>query len=63
MGDADGLGAVVGLAALLFNLSALPSAISCRAPPASKRQATAIGMEIGIHNGTLAIAIALARCF
>ena len=28
-----------------------------------KRQAIAIGMEIGIHNGTLAIAIALSpRC-
>ena len=49
----------VGLAALVFNLASLAVGyfvpIVVRLP---KRQATAIGMEIGIHNGTLAIAIA-----
>ena len=51
---------VVGLAALLFNLLSLtvgywvPRLLSI-----PKRQAIAIGMEIGIHNGTLAIALAL----
>jgi len=51
---------VVGLAALLFNLISLtlgywvPRLLSI-----PKRQAIAIGMEIGIHNGTLAIALAL----
>lgn len=49
----------VGLAALAFNLTSLglgylvPTLV--RLP---KRQATAIGLEIGIHNGTLAITIA-----
>jgi BASS family bile acid:Na+ symporter len=50
----------VGLAALLFNL--LSMAVGYLVPLAArlpKRQAIAIGMEIGIHNGTLAIAIAL----
>lgn len=52
--------AAVGLACLLFNLAslwtgyALPLAL--RMP---RRQAIAIAMEIGIHNGTLAIYIAL----
>lgn len=55
-----GFFASVGLACLLFNLIslgagyALPLAI--RLP---QRQAIAIAMEIGIHNGTLAIFIAL----
>ncbi len=51
---------VVGLATLVFNLLSL--AVGYAAPRlfgVGKRQATAIGMEIGIHNGTLAIAIAL----
>jgi len=49
----------VGLAALVFNL--LSMAVGYLLPLAArlpKRQAIAIGMEIGIHNGTLAIAIA-----
>ena len=49
----------VGLAALCFNLVSMGVGyfvpLLVRLP---KRQATAIGMEIGIHNGTLAIAIA-----
>ena len=49
----------VGLAALTFNLSSMfvgfVVPLLARLP---KRQATAIGMEIGIHNGTLAITIA-----
>ncbi len=49
----------VGLAALSFNLLSL--AVGYYVPrlvALSKKQATAIGMEIGIHNGTLAIAVA-----
>lgn len=52
--------ASVGLACLLFNLVsmgvgyAVPLAVKL-----PKRQAIAIAMEIGIHNGTLAIYIAL----
>ncbi len=49
----------VGLAALVFNLTSMAVGyfvpLLARLP---KRQAVAIGMEIGIHNGTLAIAIA-----
>jgi BASS family bile acid:Na+ symporter len=51
---------VIGLAALAFNVASLlvgywvPRLIGM-----DKRQAIAIGMEIGIHNGTLAIAVAL----
>jgi bile acid:Na+ symporter, BASS family len=49
----------VGLAALAFNLTSMAVGflipLVFRLP---RRQATAIGMEIGIHNGTLAIAIA-----
>ncbi|HRI69601.1 MAG TPA: bile acid:sodium symporter family protein [Polyangium sp.] len=49
----------IGLAALAFNLTSMSVgffvAVLARLP---KRQATAIGMEIGIHNGTLAITIA-----
>ncbi len=49
----------VGLAALTFNLSSM--AIGYFVPRLARlprRQATAISMEIGIHNGTLAIAVA-----
>ncbi|MGO1541131.1 MAG: bile acid:sodium symporter family protein [Luteimonas sp.] len=52
--------AVVGLACLLFNLTSM--GLGYAAPVALKlprRQAIAIAMEIGIHNGTLAIFIAL----
>lgn len=52
--------AVVGLACLSFNLISLATGylgpLALRLPP---RQAIAIAMEIGIHNGTLAIFIAL----
>ncbi len=50
----------VGGAALLFNLTSL--AVGYAAPRLlriERRQAIAIGMEIGIHNGTLAITIAV----
>ncbi|MBZ5714744.1 bile acid:sodium symporter family protein [Nannocystis pusilla] len=51
----------VGLAALAFNLVSMAVGylvpLVVRLP---RRQAVAIGMEIGIHNGTLAIAIASA---
>jgi BASS family bile acid:Na+ symporter len=50
----------VGLAALSFNI--LSMAIGYYVPTIfkiAKKQAIAIGMEIGIHNGTLAIYIAL----
>lgn len=49
----------VGLAALAFNLTSL--AVGYFIPRIARvepRQSIAIGMEIGIHNGTLAIAIA-----
>jgi bile acid:Na+ symporter, BASS family len=49
----------IGLAALAFNLTSM--AVGYFVPLVAKlpkRQAIAIGMEIGIHNGTLAIAIA-----
>lgn len=52
--------AAVGLACLLFNLVSMGTGYA--APMALKlprRQAIAIAMEIGIHNGTLAIFIAL----
>jgi len=52
--------AAVGLACLAFNLASL--AVGYAAPLALKlprRQAIAIAFEIGIHNGTLAIFIAL----
>ncbi|MCK6590514.1 MAG: bile acid:sodium symporter family protein [Polyangiaceae bacterium] len=49
----------VGLAALAFNLTSMAVGyfvpLLVRLP---EKQAVAIGMEIGIHNGTLAIAIA-----
>jgi BASS family bile acid:Na+ symporter len=50
----------VGLAAFIFNISCL--SLGYYIPlffKLSKKQAIAIGMEIGIHNGTLAIYIAL----
>ena len=52
--------ATIGLAALTFNVLSL--AVGYFVPLVVKlnqRQATAIGMEIGLHNGTLAIAIAM----
>jgi BASS family bile acid:Na+ symporter len=52
--------AAVGLACLLFNLASM--GVGYAAPLAMKlprKQAIAIAMEIGIHNGTLAIFIAL----
>lgn len=49
----------VGLAALAFNLASLTVGyVVPRLAKLPTKQATAIGMEIGIHNGTLAIAIA-----
>ena len=52
--------AVVGLACLLFNLISMGAGyaapLAIRLP---RKQAVAIAMEIGIHNGTLAIFIAL----
>lgn len=51
---------LVGAAALLFNLLSLALGYCVpRILKIPKRQAIAIGMEIGIHNGTLAIALAL----
>ncbi len=52
--------AEVGLAALVFNFASM--AIGYFLPRAFgvvRKQAIAIGMEIGIHNGTLAITLAL----
>jgi bile acid:Na+ symporter, BASS family len=51
--------ATVGLPALTFNLVSLAVGFFLpRLLRLERRQATAIAMEIGIHNGTLAIAIA-----
>ncbi|MBL8971516.1 MAG: bile acid:sodium symporter family protein [Myxococcales bacterium] len=53
--------ASVGPAALCFNLASLLVGYSIpRLLSLDQRQSIAIGMEIGIHNGTLAIAIATA---
>ncbi len=50
----------VGPAALAFNLLSLAAGyVVPRLARVERRQAIAIGMEIGIHNGTLAIAVAL----
>ncbi|MFC3551675.1 bile acid:sodium symporter family protein [Lysobacter cavernae] len=50
----------IGLAALAFNLVSLTVGYGVpRLLGLARRQAIAIGMEIGIHNGTLAIAVAL----
>ncbi len=49
----------VGLAALAFNLASMGVGYFIpRLARVERRQAIAIGMEIGIHNGTLAITIA-----
>lgn len=49
----------VGLAALAFNLCSLGVGYALpRLLSVPRRQAIAVGMEIGVHNGTLAIAIA-----
>lgn len=49
----------VGLAALSFNLISLAVGYSLpRLLAVPRRQAIAVGMEIGVHNGTLAIAVA-----
>jgi BASS family bile acid:Na+ symporter len=51
---------LVGLPALLFNVMSMGIGFYLpRLLKLEKRQAIAIGMEIGIHNGTLAIYIAL----
>jgi BASS family bile acid:Na+ symporter len=51
---------IVGLAALLFNVACLGLGYFIpRLFRLSKKQAIAIGMEIGIHNGSLAIYLAL----
>lgn len=51
---------VIGLVALSFNVISLAVGYGVpRLLGLPKRQAVAIGMEIGIHNGTLAIAVAL----
>jgi BASS family bile acid:Na+ symporter len=51
---------VVGLAALTFNLISLALGyFGPRIAGVEKRQAIAIGLEIGIHNAALAIAIAM----
>ncbi|MCD9098463.1 bile acid:sodium symporter family protein [Luteimonas fraxinea] len=52
--------AAVGIACLLFNLVSMGAGYAApRALKLPRRQAIAIAMEIGIHNGTLAIFIAL----
>lgn len=52
--------AQVGPAALAFNVASLAVGYFVpRLARIERRQAVAIGMEIGIHNGTLAIAVAL----
>lgn len=52
--------AAVGLACLLFNLASMGAGYGVpRALRLPRRQAIAMAMEIGIHNGTLAIFIAL----
>jgi BASS family bile acid:Na+ symporter len=51
---------IVGFAALLFNVACLSLGYFIpRMFRLSKKQAIAIGMEIGIHNGSLAIYLAL----
>jgi BASS family bile acid:Na+ symporter len=50
----------VGIAALVFNLLSMATGFFIpRMLNIGKKQAVAIGMEIGIHNGTLAIYIAM----
>ncbi|HLL21443.1 MAG TPA: bile acid:sodium symporter family protein [Kofleriaceae bacterium] len=49
----------VGIAALAFNVASMVVGYAIpRLARVERKQAVAIGMEIGIHNGTLAIAIA-----
>ena len=51
---------VVGLACVAFNVASLLSGyVAARAARLAEPQAIAIGFEIGIHNGTLAIFIAI----
>jgi len=51
--------AIIGLACVLFNvLSLLIGYLAPMAMKLPRRQAIAIAMEIGIHNGTLALFIA-----
>ena len=51
---------MVGLPALIFNVLSMGMGFYLpRLLKLEKRQAISIGMEIGIHNGTLAIYIAL----
>lgn len=51
---------VIGLACLTFNLVSLASGyLSARAVKLAKPQATAIAFEIGVHNSTIAMFIAL----
>lgn len=62
-GDSENIAAyfaVVGAACLVFNLASLGVGYWVpRLLKLNESQSIAIGMEIGIHNGTLAIAIAL----
>ncbi len=62
LGERDRVGGYfqqVGLAALLFNLASLAVGYGVpRLVGLERRQSISIGMEIGIHNSTLAIAIA-----
>ena len=52
--------AVIGAAALFFNLASLGIGYAVpRLMQVGRRQATAIGMEIGIHNSVLAITVAM----
>jgi BASS family bile acid:Na+ symporter len=49
----------IGIAALIFNLSSMAVGYAVpRLLKLNKQQSIAIGMEIGIHNATLAIAVA-----
>jgi bile acid:Na+ symporter, BASS family len=51
---------IIGLACLSFNLVSLASGyLSARAVKLAKPQATAIAFEIGVHNSTIAMFIAL----
>ncbi|MBN50842.1 MAG: bile acid:sodium symporter [Spongiibacteraceae bacterium] len=52
--------ALIGVAALFFNLASLGVGYAVpRMLNVGRRQATAIGMEIGIHNSVLAITVAM----
>jgi BASS family bile acid:Na+ symporter len=51
---------IIGLACLSFNLISLASGyLGARAVQLGRPQATAIAFEIGVHNATIAIYIAL----